>query len=535
MTHKTSSSRKAFDTAVIVLFLGAIAAPLADGIVRSDEARGPARENRNAAPKPVFRLDFQTLNEYPERYESWYDDTLGLRDKLLRWNSIEKLSLGVSPTPKVFLGRDDWMFTTESFSLEVWRGLHPFRQDELEAWGKALEKNRAYLAERGIEYLFVIGPNKETIYPEQIPPRLNRVGPTRGDQLAEHLRVHTKVRFLDLRPAMLAAKADDRPGDELYLVNGTHWNGRGTAVCYREIVRAVKSMGGSFSALEPMGPDRLEPVHFTISGDSWAKKMYVEDLYPQSEWGWQIRPRPRGRVVLQPGDRAPGRKKATGIDDPSLPRAFLVHDSFGLEVEILLGEHFSHLASQWRYDFDTVEIEAAKPDVVIELFVERTLVERSPLLIEARQSDGCDGALFQAAEVLYRTKVDRDPPEITGLGETSCAKVNGDGGPALEIRTTATHEPAVLPEIRLPNDGTAAICLDVTSPSPTTLMIFYKLKPQDAYLYGRTFRVELAAGRNRIYKRLDRADMLGPLAILPGLKLGDYRIHALEIRRMPLR
>ncbi|MFN0007232.1 MAG: hypothetical protein ACKVXR_04935, partial [Planctomycetota bacterium] len=73
------------------------------------------------------------------------------------------------------------------------------------------------------------------------------------------------------------------------------------------------------------------------------------------------------------------------------------------------------------------------------------------------------------------------------------------------------------------------------SPAPTTLVIFYKLKPEDPYLYSRTFRVELGAGRNRIYQRLDRADMQGPLAILPGLKLGDYRIHSLEIRRMPLR
>lgn len=534
MNDTTSSSRKAFDVAVILLFLGGIAAPLVDQIVRSDEARGPSRENRQAAPKPAFRLDLETLTAYPERYETWYDDTFGLRDRLLRWNSLEKLSLGVSPTPKVLLGRDDWMFTTESYSLEVWRGVHPFRPDELETWGKALEKNRARLAERGVEYLFVIGPNKESIYPERIPERLNRVGPTRLDQLAEHLRARTDVRFLDLRPALLAAKADDRPGDELYLSYGTHWNGRGTRVCYEEILRAVRSIGGSFAALEPMGPARLEPVHLPISGDSWARKMYVEDLWPQIEWGWKILPSPRARNVRPPEAQIPGRKKATRIDEPGLPRAFLFHDSFGLDVERLLAEHFSHLASQWRYDFDTLEIDFSKPDVVIELFVERTLVERSPLLIESRQVDGCDEDLFRTAERLYHMDVERSPPDMAGLGETRCANVTVDGESAVEIRTTATHDPVVLPTFPLPSDGTAEICIDVTCSSPTTLMIFYKLRPEDAYKYGRTFRVEIGAGRNRIHRRLDRTGVQGPLAILPGLQRGNYIIHALDIRRVPL-
>jgi hypothetical protein len=535
MTDPSSSSRKAFDGAAIALFLVAISAPLADELVRSDAARGPAPENRQAAPKPEFRLDLATLTAYPERYEAFYGDTFGLRDQLLRWHSIEKLTLGVSPTPKILLGRDDWMFTTESYSPEVWRGLHPFRPDELEAWGKALEKNRAYLAQRGIEYLFVIGPNKESIYPERIPPRLNRVGPTRVDQLAEYLRTRTAVRFLDLRPALTDAKADDRPGDAVYLPYGTHWDGRGTLMAYQEILRAVKSMGGIFSALEPMAPSRLERIHTTVSGDSWAKRMYVDDLWPQGGWVWRLLPSPRARPLLPPAEMLPGRKKVTGIDEPGLPRALMFHDSFGLDVEKLLAEHFGHLASEWRYDFDTVEIEKEKPDLVIELFVERTLVERSPLLIESRQVEGCDGGLYRSAAVLYRMDATREQPEIRGLGETRCAGTTMDGSPALEIRTTATHEPAVLPLIDLPTDGTGAICLDVTAPAATTLVIFYKLRPEDEYLYGRTFRVELGAGRNRIYAALDRPDIRGPLAILPGLKRGDYLLHALEVRRLALR
>ncbi len=34
-------------------------------------------------------------------------------------------------------------------------------------------------AQRGIEYLYVIGPNKETVYPDYVPAAQKRVGPTR--------------------------------------------------------------------------------------------------------------------------------------------------------------------------------------------------------------------------------------------------------------------------------------------------------------------------------------------------------------------
>ena len=143
-------------------------------------------------------------------------------------------------------------------------------------------------------------------------------------------------------------------------------------------------------------------------------------------------------------------------------------------------------------------------------------------------SNRCGGSFLESSDVLYSMDVDRVPLEITGLGETRCAP--GDG--ALGIRTTAAQDPAVLPPVALPADGSAAIFLDVTCPAPTPLVVFYKLEPEDTYRFRRSFHVDLGAGRNRVYQRLDARDIQGPLAILPGMKAGDYQLHALEIRRL---
>ena len=94
-----SASNRLIDTLTIALFLGALLAPTIDQCLRPDEARDSSvAEQRRAAPRPPAPVTLHELGTYPRKYEEHYDDTFGLRDVLLRWNSIERyLGLGVSP------------------------------------------------------------------------------------------------------------------------------------------------------------------------------------------------------------------------------------------------------------------------------------------------------------------------------------------------------------------------------------------------------------------------------------------------------
>src|SRR5207249_4855988 len=125
------------------------------------------------------------------------------------------------PTPSVILGRSGWLFFAGDEALASYRAVQPFTEVELAAWQRRIETRRDWLAERGICYLVVIAPNKETIYPEFMPESLNRVRPvTRLDQLVAHLRAHSSVAVVDPRDALRTAKA----GGILYLRTDTHWN-----------------------------------------------------------------------------------------------------------------------------------------------------------------------------------------------------------------------------------------------------------------------------------------------------------------------
>jgi hypothetical protein len=384
MAFDPTARRAAFDLATIGLFLAAILAPTADRFVRPAEVRGPAREGRLAETRPALALDADALRHYPERFERWFNDTCGLRDELLRWNAIEKLELlRVSPTPKITLGEDGWILYTEGRTMRVWRGLDPFSPDELEAWTHALERNRDRLAARGIGYVFAIGPNKETIYPEKVPARFNRVGPTRLDQLAEHLRSHSDFRMLDLRPALFAAKRDDTPGDELYFRDGTHWNARGSLAVYEELVAALRPFA---PGLAPIDRSRIERITLPESEDNWRFRMWVADRDPQNAWSWRIVPRPEAIVVRQTGPEGTGRIRVTEVLSRTPIRVLMLHDSFASYGEALLEETGSHLAKHWTPRFDEGDLEQEKPAVVVHLLVERALVALAPKEIELKDA-----------------------------------------------------------------------------------------------------------------------------------------------------
>jgi hypothetical protein len=83
-------ARRGLDAALVAAFLAALAAPTLDAFVRDDAARGPAPEMRAASPMPDLPRDLDGLSRFPAAFEAHFADTFGLRDRLLRLNSLEK-------------------------------------------------------------------------------------------------------------------------------------------------------------------------------------------------------------------------------------------------------------------------------------------------------------------------------------------------------------------------------------------------------------------------------------------------------------
>ncbi len=527
-TTPHSAARPVVDWLTILAFLVAIAAPSMDQLVRADAARGPAPELREAAPKPDLPGDLQSLTAYPARYDEHYKDTFGLRDVLLRGHSIVKLfAYGVTPTDQVIVGREGWLYYSGDRSVEVYRGLAPFTTEELEAWRRMLEARRDSLRARGTDYLFVIAPNKETIYPEYMPSRLDVVrARTRLDQLVDHLRARSDVAFLDLRPALVDAKREDVHEDWLYLRRGTHWNGRGSYEGYRAVVERLSTR---FPAMVPYEREDLELVIVDGYGDTWGTRMYVEDLLPQRVTVYAPPPDPRARAVAQ-NAWGPMREAIFEKDVPELPRALLFHDSFGPNVEDLLARHFSSLVCAWRNDFDTETIDRAQPDVVIELFVERILVTKAPdtAVPPARSRDR------EAYEASSDVRFALDGKSPTGglelEGETRVARVTGDGAACLSVERQGTADRLYVPAFDKLGARALVMCVEADAPVSTTLTVLYLPPGEAEYKHKHQARALLRKGPNRVFARLDPSAFEGRLFLHFGSALKDLRLCGLEIR-----
>jgi len=63
------------------------------------------------------------------------------------------------------------------------------------------------------------------------------------DQLYDYMKAHSKADVVDVRPALIAARADDVPdtGDLVYFPLGTHWSRRGAIVAYNAIADRVRA------------------------------------------------------------------------------------------------------------------------------------------------------------------------------------------------------------------------------------------------------------------------------------------------------
>jgi hypothetical protein len=217
--------------------------------------------------------------------------------------------------------------------------------------------------------VFVVPPDKSTIYPEYLPPEYPDkacAGPGRKE-LWDAIEGSTRRELLGLRKPMLAVK--EAPPEHTYLVNDTHWGSKGAvlalaavlerlpgsvAVADEEIERGRGKVAGDLSGLLGAPQELDAPV--------WRIKRAVADVTSREEKlpegsVEQVWTRPAGRAPLIPG------------------RTVFVYDSFGVGLLDNLGAYTRELASlQWYSTKPNDTIEAiARADTVILEKVERDL------------------------------------------------------------------------------------------------------------------------------------------------------------------
>ena len=363
------------DSAFIAAFFGCLCLPMV-----LTQPRDTSRvEQRRLAPFPHVSINLATMKRFPGEFQRWYADHFGLRDHLAQAYYWLCFKLRSSPSPQVIIGRQRWLFynsASDGNSLADYRGNDPLTADELERWELDLEAKHQWLKKRGIPYVFVVAPNKQSIYGECFPSRYRKIGAhSRLDQFIEHMR-GSAVPVLDLRQALIDAKPDGK----LYYKNDTHWNNYGAAVAQHAIVRHVASV------LTNVCPVSCAPEDFRWSGrrrgGDIANMLNLSSIL-EEENDPDLLKAVAGFEREMIGDPVenPSLQPFMTRCDGVAPSALIFRDSFFSALVPYISTHFSPAVYFWiqpdikKVDMPMLEklVERHAPDLVIEERVERSL------------------------------------------------------------------------------------------------------------------------------------------------------------------
>ena len=367
-----AKSRRAgaiWELLTILFFLGLIWLPTLDHFFKLDHARMP-NENRLPAVWPKFKGIGQS-RDFITGVENYFNDHFGFRKRLIRWNNYWKHQLFRTSTLKeVLVGREGWLFYTGAQMLEHWTRQAAWTEQDLQNWRRLLELRRDWLHQRGIKYLFIVPPDKHTVYPEYLPDWMVKSSkPAKLQQLADYMKTHSTVEFIDLTQSLIDAKKIRVD----YLKTDTHWNNFGAFVAYQTLAQALTRQ---FPELQPLPADTYDwkpapqprgDSAILLGSDSAVETMgftYVP-----------LRPRPLLKEIYDP-IRLPhqGTKETRPCytrNEQASGKAMVFHDSFARSWLQFLGQHFKEVIYVWQYNWDCALIERERPNIVIDETIER--------------------------------------------------------------------------------------------------------------------------------------------------------------------
>jgi hypothetical protein len=487
----------------------------------------PLEEKRRLASLSSAHVTLKRLAHFPREFEAYYNDHFTFRSSLIRfYNKFKLMVFDESPREDVILGDDGWMFWAGDLVLEDVFALDPFTQEELELLREIIEGKRDWLAERKATYVFLVTPNKHTLYREFMPEDYRRLsGPSRFDQLIAYLKEHSDIDLIDLREPL--QKLNNQY--TLYYRTDTHWNKVGGFFAYRHIIHELNQRLPNWNAV-PRDISEYTITTTTDKGGDIAKVLALEDSHKEKYYHFQ----PHFESCLVRADapeylgrewqhRAPVIYNCEGASG----KMVIFHDSYIGGLEPFLPEHFKRSVFLWMYhhDFNTLKqvVEAEHPDLVIEQIQERLL--EYIYLEEKFPGKSWERQFSESTETILHVTPSSPAESFSQLKEMKISP-SADG---FILKTFDRKARLELPKVNKHSTPRSVIRISITSPEETELQIQYHLTEKDDQ-WSIDRKAYLKKGKNVVYLGIPNYNFSGRLRLRPGRIPHTYILHNVEIR-----
>lgn len=223
-------------------------------------------EKRALAKKPIYELG-KPVKKYLASFDEYFKDNFPLRTALIFLNNYIKFFVfSTSPNPDVVVGNSKMLFFFSKNSgdpLGDFRGLNSFDAEQLKTIKLNLEKRRDLLRAKKIHFVLLLAPNKESIYPENVPAWISKYkNQNRLDQLSEYLRLNSDLSVVAVKQDLL----EEKKYNPVYYYTDSHWNQFGSFIVYDKLMKQI-SLFDSRVPLDDKVNYKIEKKIKNIRGD----------------------------------------------------------------------------------------------------------------------------------------------------------------------------------------------------------------------------------------------------------------------------
>ena len=221
-----------------ILFFAICLCPSLGMLVTKQET---SSENRQLSEFPSPKTEEGKINvEWLSQAGDYFQEHFAFRNELVTGNALlHGRLLETSTADGVIQGKNGWLYYKDS--LNDYLGQDLLSDRSLFNIAHMLSMTQQALEEKGVNFLFTIAPNKNSLYGDNMPyyDKLKVSGQTNRENLENWLKTE-KVAYADLYQALM------EEDEVLYHARDSHWNNKGAALAADVLMDALGKDNDSY-------------------------------------------------------------------------------------------------------------------------------------------------------------------------------------------------------------------------------------------------------------------------------------------------
>ncbi len=399
----------------IMIVLGICLLPLLAMGIRPDVGN---RENRTPAPWPSLYKEDGFNWAYLQEAGDYFTDHFAFRQELVSADARIRTELfAVSPVDSVIVGKDGWLYYAAT--LDDYQHKDSVSERMLFNMAHNLALMQEYTQLLGKTFLFTVAPNKNSLYGDSMPDRLNyRLGDNSDMERLMPWLEREKVNYVDLYELF-------RSRDEvLYYARDSHWNQKGAVLVCNALLDAAGREHENYEEIAfEKTTDYLGDLNLMLFPVTARPE---EQIRYQKEFTWEY----------SQGDDVEDNFIQTTCENGN-GSLLLYRDSFGNSMLPYLAEEFRTAVFSKQVPYPMTDLVTYDPDLVIVERVERhlpTLGRIPPLMSGLSRSLQEEKTVVDSAATLRFSK-EGSYWKMEGLADA--AYMNTDSPIYLEVEDAA--------------------------------------------------------------------------------------------------